>query len=120
MYRCEGDDGCDRWASAKGETYDEKLVACSKCPKNCSPPFRTDVERSIEKAIDAEAEALADTVRYLITWENAGIETDWSEYPFEIKRLFVVWRAAENEIKDRYIRLERVLTKAQFQTPQGT
>src|SRR5690349_18569203 len=97
MYRCEGDadPGCMRWQAQAGETYEEKSRACQQCPKNCMPPLRDE-----DAAASREAELLVQQVSYLVAWENAGQDTDWNEYPFEIRKLFVVWREFERQVKN--------------------
>lgn len=95
-HKCEGDKGCDRWASAKGDTYEQKLAACENCPKNCTPPSDPSIENDPE---DHDVADLVDKIECIVTWENAGIRTDWSAYSFDHQKLFVVWRAAEKRVE---------------------
>jgi hypothetical protein len=37
----------------------------------------------------------------MIFLENGGHETDWTEYPIEIYRLFCEWRDAERDVAER-------------------
>lgn len=115
LHRCEGDKGCDRWIAQKGDTYEQKLKACEDCPKKCSPP----AQNEITEAADAEVDRLVEQVRYLVSWEDAGIATDWSEYPFYIQRLFVMWRTAERDLKRRDEYLQRQILRQKLQQAPG-
>lgn len=95
-HKCEGDKGCDRWASAKGTTYEEKLSACKTCPQNCTPPPPPDL---VTEPDDNEVTDLVDEIEYIITWQDAGIATDWSAYTFDHQKLAVIWRAAEKQVE---------------------
>jgi hypothetical protein len=41
-----------------------------------------------------------DDVADIVDWEDAGFETDWSEYSIEIMELVVYWRDAEKNIRE--------------------
>lgn len=90
--RCEGDDGCERWQSAKGDTYEEKLTACEECPKKCLPPPSP---AEAAAGVEDEITELVDTIESLIEWEDAGVPTDWTCYGFAEMSLVRTWRTAE-------------------------
>lgn len=113
FYRCEGDAGCVRWQSQKGDTYEEKVTCCVGCPKGCSPPIHPD---DAIDSIDDEVQDLVDRIETLIAWENAGIATDWSEHTFDTQKLFVIWRDAETQLALLHQVRWQTFLKSKFKT----
>lgn len=41
---------------------------------------------------------LVNDIADIVAWEHAGFRTEWSQYPFETKRLVQLWRTTEREV----------------------
>jgi hypothetical protein len=80
-------------------------MLCFGCPKFDSKPTEISDELDAEYIAD-----IVEQIEFLADWEDAGLKTDWSEYPFEICELFVEWRSTERKIVElRQRRLDMVL-----------
>lgn len=59
---------------------------------------------------EEQIDDLAADIESIVEWEDAGFATDWTEYPFWMKQLAVVWRNAEAEIERLHaLRFQAVL-----------
>lgn len=76
--------------------YEEKLLACEGCDKNCIPPPSPDEGDDRENQPDASA--IVDSIEAIAAWERAGFATDWSCYSFADMMLYREWREAEDFI----------------------
>lgn len=109
--RCPGT-GCDQWEAAAGD-YDYKVETdvCGGC-RDCggNPPEPESVQNAectmhneddADPEPDADEDEIVDLVNDIadiVDWENAGLQTDWSHYPFETKKLVQLWRSTEREV----------------------
>lgn len=88
----------ERFPKVRGKSWKERAeeacAGCSSCDGN--PPDEPEEEGS---GPTSEEQDLADLIEDIVDWEDAGFETDWSEYDFEICRLARYWRQCEREIE---------------------
>ena len=78
---------------------EEACAGCGKCDGN--PPERS------EAIVSPEVEAIYEDISDIVFWENAGIKTDWSLYPFEYMQLRALWRDCEHRVtEEREIRMQ--------------
>lgn len=79
---------------AKSETGNG-LDACTGCELLPTKPGAGREAQDEAEEITELVEEIAD----IIAWEDGGFSTDWSLYPFEYQKLFVVFRQAERQIE---------------------
>lgn len=98
--KCPGEANCDDWQQPFDGDHDAKEQAicfgCSRFPSKGSRAADISGE---------EVEELVDEIASITDFEDAGLSTDWTEYPIEYAELAVIWRNAERdcrEIRDRY------------------
>jgi hypothetical protein len=113
--QCPGT-GCDIWEAAAGD-YDYKLetgvcAGCTRCGGNPPDEEESKVQGptpndevgldndQLSTNDDHEVDDLVADIADIIAWENAGFDTDWSEYDFPTRQLVRIWRSKEREISE--------------------
>lgn len=72
----------------------KEAAICRGCPKFESKGI------TIGSIPDDEAEEVVDDIEAMVDWANAGFETDWTCYPFEMLQLYQIWRQTEWVIEE--------------------
>lgn len=108
--RCPGEASCDDWQQPfDGDEEMKEQAICFGCSKFPTKPSRANFSTG---PTAEEIDDLVNDIESIIDFEDAGLATDWSEYPIEYAQLAVIWRNAEKEISEIRSRYLHTLVKS--------